>query len=51
MGMIDTQLYPDSTVSHGICTSCAQKYFKEPKRPERGFLARIVSSLSQLVKP
>jgi hypothetical protein len=50
MGMIETPLYPDSTVSHGICTPCAQKYFKEPKKPVRGLLARLVTPLFHIVK-
>lgn len=50
MGMIETPLYPDSTVSHGICIPCAQKYFKEPKKPVNGLLARLVKPLPNMVK-
>jgi hypothetical protein len=47
LGMIETALYPDSTVSHGICPGCAQKYFDEPKDSVSSFLVRIPTEPTQ----
>ncbi len=50
MGLVDTALYPESTVTHGICPSCARKYFHEPKRSLRNFFMRLMVPIFHLVK-
>ncbi|HNY66709.1 MAG TPA: hypothetical protein PKM41_14850 [Deltaproteobacteria bacterium] len=50
LGRVETSLYPDSIVSHGICSTCAQKYFNSPKRPAGGFFMRFKHPLHHLVR-
>lgn len=48
--MVDTSLYPDSTVTHGICSDCARKYFQSPSTALLRFFFRLMTPFTHLVR-